>query len=346
MRLSRKEYYKGLSMAILLSSALIVSCQKDNETVSQEPEVIVIPEGFPDMPFPEDNQFTMTRWKLGKKLFYDPILSVDGTLSCASCHKANLAFADDVAFSPGVENRPGVRNAPSLANVGYHPYFLREGSVPTLEMQVLVPIQEENEFAHDMLKIVEALKQNSEYVKMAKEAYDREPDPFVVTRAIGTFERSLISGNSTYDKFYYQGNSSALSETQKRGMDLFFSSKTHCSDCHGGFNFTNYSFENNGLDTVYSDPGRMRLTGLPEDESIFKVPSLRNVEVTAPYMHNGQFNTLMEVVENYNSGGKDHPNKSGLIQPLNLSLQEKEDLVAFLKSLTDAEFIGNDLFTP
>lgn len=331
-------------MAILLSSALIVSCQKDNETVSQETEVIVIPEGFPDMPFPEDNQFTMTRWKLGKKLFYDPILSVDGTLSCASCHKANLAFADDVSFSPGVENRPGVRNAPSLANVGYHPYFLREGSVPTLEMQVLVPIQEENEFAHDMLKIVEALKQNSEYVKMAKEAYDREPDPFVVTRAIGTFERSLISGNSAYDKYYYQGNTSALTASQKRGMDLFFSSKTHCSDCHGGFNFTNYSFENNGLDTVYSDPGRMRLTGLPEDESIFKVPSLRNAEVTAPYMHNGQFNTLMEVVEHYNSGGKDHPNKSGLIQPLNLSPQEKEDLVAFLKSLTDLNFLTNPRF--
>lgn len=333
-------------MAILLSSALIVSCQKDNETVSQEPEVIVIPEGFPDMPFPEDNKFTMARWKLGKKLFYDPILSVDGTLSCASCHKANLAFADDVSFSPGVENRPGVRNAPSLANVGYHPYFLREGSVPTLEMQVLVPIQEENEFAHDMLKIVEALKQNSEYMKMAKEAYNREPDPFVVTRAIGIFERSLISGNSAYDKFYYQGNSSALSESQKRGMDLFFSLKTHCSDCHGGFNFTNYSFENNGLDTVYSDPGRMRLTGLPEDESIFKVPSLRNVEVTAPYMHDGQFETLMEVIEHYNLGGKDHPNKSGLIQPLNLSPQEKKDLVAFLKSLTDIGFLRNGNFSP
>lgn len=333
-----------LAMAVLLSLAFLFSCQKEQSLQPEENSIIEIPEGFPDMPFPEDNQFSKARWELGKKLFYEPLLSVDGSISCASCHKANLAFADDKAFSPGVENRSGVRNAPSLANIGYHPYFLREGSVPTLEMQVLVPVQEENEFDHDMLLIAELLGKREDYQNMAQEAYAREVDPFVITRALATFQRSLISGNSRYDQFYYQGKSSALSESQKRGMTLFYSKNTNCFKCHGGLNFTDYSFQNNGLDTVYADPGRMRFTGLPEDESRFKVPSLRNVELTGPYMHNGQYTTLMDVVEHYNSGGENHPNKSELVKPLGLSQQEKEDLVAFLKSLTDESFVSSSRF--
>lgn len=342
---SLKRTYKPiLKIVFILSLVLILSCEKSDNLKVEDPAILVIPEGFPDMPFPEDNQFTKSRWELGKKLFYDPVLSVDGTISCASCHKANLAFADDRAFSPGVQNRPGVRNAPSLANVGYHPYYLREGSVPTLEMQVAVPVQEENEFAHNMVRIAELLSSNWEYQMMANEAYDRSVDPFVITRAISTFERSLISGNSDFDKYFYQGNKSALSESEKRGMDVFFSDKAKCGTCHGGFNFTDYSFQNNGLDTIYADPGRMRLTGLPEDEGLFKVPSLRNVELTSPYMHNSKFKTLMEVVEHYNSGGKEYQNKSSRVRALNLTQQEKADLVAFLKSLTDDVFVSNSLF--
>ncbi len=153
------------AMALGLAVFFVVACKEEtpvNPPASEK--IFVIPEGFPEMTFPEENEFTKARWELGKKLFYDPILSVDNTISCASCHKAHLAFADDKAFSPGVENRPGVRNAPSLANVGYHPYFLREGSVPTLEMQVLVPVQESNEFAHDMLAIAKILKDDPEYI--------------------------------------------------------------------------------------------------------------------------------------------------------------------------------------
>ncbi|WP_417610105.1 cytochrome-c peroxidase [Owenweeksia hongkongensis] len=333
-----------LVAAVLLPSIFFLACKKEAIPQPQGRGIMVIPEGFPEMPFPEDNQFSRERWELGKKLFYDPILSVDNSISCASCHKANLAFADDRDFSPGVENRPGVRNAPSLANVGYHPYYLREGNVPTLEMHVAVPVQEENEFAHNMVLIAELLSADAEYQKMATEAYNREVDPFVITRALATFQRSLISGNSRYDKYHFQGDKTVLSESEKRGMQLFFSERAKCGSCHGGFNFTDYSFQNNGLDTVYSDPGRMRLTGLPEDESLFKVPSLRNVEVTAPYMHNGKLQTLMDVVEHYNSGGKNHPNKSDLVKSLGLSQQEKEDLVAFLKSLTDDDFITNELF--
>lgn len=329
-------------LTIVLSLSSTLACSKEMEEVGYEREqLLATPEGFPEMPFPEDNLFTKERWELGKRLFYDSVLSVDGTLSCASCHKPSLAFADDRAFSAGVKERPGVRNAPSLANVGYHPYYLREGSVPTLEMQVLVPIQEENEFAHDILHIVDSLKNDQTYIRMSMEAYDREPDPFVITRALATFERTLISGDSRFDKYYYQGSKSILTKEESRGKELFFSDRTSCSSCHGGFNFTDYSFKNNGLEAVYDDIGRMRFTGVPEDESLFKVPSLRNVELSAPYMHNGIFGNLLEVVDHYNAGGKPHPNKSKLLKPLNLSEQEKSDLVAFLKTLTDQSFISN-----
>ncbi len=335
---------------MLLAAAILMlgwSCQKETHPdESSEVKLLSIPEGFPEMPFPADNEFSEIRWKLGKKLFYDPILSIDGSLSCASCHKPQLAFADDKALSPGVMKRPGVRNAPSLANIGYHPYFLREGSVPTLEMQVLVPIQEENEFAHNIVDIAAQLQEDETYVRMSEEAYGRKPDPYVITRALATFQRSLISGHSAYDQFYYQGKTQALSESEKRGMELFFSTKTQCGNCHGGFNFTDYTFQNNGLDTVYDDIGRKRLTGKPEDESLFKVPSLRNVGLTAPYMHDGRFATLEEVIEHYNSGGAKHLNKSAIIKPLNLSQADKQDLLNFLNSLTDFEFSANPIFYP
>lgn len=330
-----------ISLLLLLSS-----CQKEESSTvpaaTVEERLLAIPEGFPEMEFPEGNELTKARWELGKRLFYDKILSIDKSISCGSCHKPALAFADDRPFSNGAFNRPGIRNAPSLANVGYHPYLLREGSVPTLEMQVLVPIQEHNEFNHNIVKIVEELKEDSVYVQMSFNAYEREVDGFVITRALSTFQRTMVSGNSAYDKYTYQGNQSALNSSEKRGMELFFSSRTNCSSCHGGFNFTNYSFENNGLDSIYADNGRFRLTNDSADEALFKVPSLRNVGFTAPYMHDGRFSTLEAVIEHYNHGGENHKHKSSLIQPLTLSQAEKDQLLAFLNSLTDYSFI-NDL---
>ena len=334
-------------LSAVIPGILIQGCRKDNDNI-QEPSgfEFKIPDGFPEMPFEEDNKFTQERWQLGKKLFYDPIMSRDGSISCASCHKPQLAFADDQAFSPGVQNRPGTRNAPSLANVGYHPYFLREGSVPTIEMQVLVPVQEHNEFDFSMPEIAERLSELDHYVNLSRRAYDRDPDPWVITRALGVFQRTLISGNSPYDQYYYQGDHLALTEAQKRGMNLFFSFKAKCFNCHSGFNLTNYSFENNGLDSVYKDPLRMRFTSDPSDHGKAKVPSLRNVALTAPYMHDGRFQTLMEVVEHYNSGGRNNPNKSFLIKKLALTEQEKQDLVAFLQALSDKDFVENPHFHP
>ncbi len=305
-----------------------------------EPELLLrVPDGFPDPIFPEGNELTEARWTLGKKLFFDPVLSRDSSISCASCHLPAFAFSDTTAFSPGVDGAPGKRNSPSLANVAYHPYLLREGGVPTLEMQILVPIQEHNEFDFNILLIAERLQRDSLYRAMSQGAYGREPDHFVITRAIACFERTLLSGGSAYDR-------DELPLSAERGRQLFFGEKTQCSECHGGFNFTHYAFENNGLYEEYADPGRFRLTSLEEDRALFKVPSLRNVALTAPYMHDGSIPTLGAVMAHYNSGGAAHPHKSPLIRPLGLSAQERADLVAFLESLTDEAFVNNPLFRP
>ncbi|MBK7763682.1 MAG: c-type cytochrome [Bacteroidetes bacterium] len=309
----------------------------------KEESKIDIPVGFPSIAFPDGNEYTKARWELGKRLFYDQIMSKQNTISCGSCHHAQNAFSDTVALSIGDNNLVGKSNAPTLTNIAYHPYFTRAGGVPTLEMHILVPIQEHDEFNTNILDIVEKLKQDQSYVAQIKDAYNREPDPYSITRAIANFERSFISGNSLYDQYAFQGKKT-LNEVELRGLQLFNSSKANCSQCHSGFNFSNYAFENNGLYPIYADSGRMRLTHLESDRARFKVPTLRNISVTAPYMHDGSFKTLEAVINHYNSGGYSHANKSSFIKPLGLSEQEKNDLVAFLKSLTDYQFINNKNF--
>jgi len=326
---------------------ILVACQKEKEMSSplNEEKILVIPEGFPEPIFPSGNEFTKARWELGKKLFYDPILSRDSSISCASCHLAEKAFSDVVDFSLGVDNVIGKRNTPTLANVAYHPYFTREGGVPTLEMQILVPIQEHDEFDFNVVLIVEKLQKDSTYQQMSRVAYDRgQMDAFVLTRALSTFERSLLSGNSRYDQYFFQNKNNALTDSEKNGMNLFFGEKTGCSNCHKDFNFTNYAFENNGLYEEYSDTGRFRLTGDESDLAKFKVPTLRNIELTSPYMHDGSMATLEEVVLHYESGGKNHPNKSDLLQPFTLTAKERNELILFLKTLTDDSFITNSIF--
>ena len=292
---------------------------------------------FEDINYPENNGYTKARWELGRKLFFDPVLSKDSTISCATCHNPQFAFSDNKPTTLGIVNRPGVRNVPTLTNVAYAPYFMQEGGVASLELQVIVPIQEHNEMASDFNEIIKKIRRDSTYVKMAEKAYDRVIDPFVITRAIANFERTIVSDNSDFDA-YLKGNKSVLSSAELQGMELFYSNRLNCTSCHSGILFTNYEFENNGLYEVYADSGRMRLTMNEEDRAKFKVPTLRNIELTAPYMHNGSLETLEEVVEHYDKGGKSHPNKSTLIKPLELTKGEKKSLILFLKSLTDNEF--------
>ncbi|MBK7964360.1 MAG: cytochrome-c peroxidase [Bacteroidetes bacterium] len=328
---------------VLILCFIVSGCEKDSSNDGVK-AVVIIPPGFPSMDFPPDNNFTMARWELGKQLFYEKKLSKNNTISCASCHKQEFAFSDNVALSLGDNNAIGNSNATSLANIGYHPYFTRAGGVPTLEMQILVPIQEHNEFNTNMLDVIDKLKLESHYVQQAQLAYGRDLDAFVITRAISTFERSLISGNSPYDKYLNDSNLHSLSPSELRGLQLFMSPQTNCSSCHSGFNFTNFQFENNGLYLNYADSGRMRLTNLPQDRAKFKVPSLRNVAFTAPYMHDGSFTSLQQVIDHYNSGGQPHVNKSILVQPLNLTTQEKTDLLHFLNTLSDDSFVRNNIF--
>ncbi len=336
---------KLIWLHFLVAILVTLSCTQDDvEPTHFSPQLMEVPNGFDEIEFPNDNAFSKSRWELGKRLFYDPMLSLDSTVSCASCHNSEFAFSDDVPFSIGVKNRIGTRNAPTLANVAYHPYFTREGGVPTLEMQILIPIQEHDEFDFNIVLLAERLKADSSYVQMSIDAYGRELDAFVITRSLACFERSLLSGYSRYDHYENYGDIDALTQNEINGMELFFSDKTNCSQCHGGFNFTNYAFENNGLYHQYEDPGRFRFTGNMEDLAKFKIPSLRNINLTAPYMHDGSIQSLAEVINHYNSGGKNHPNKSALIHPLNLTDNEKAELLAFLQSLTDETFVNNPIF--
>lgn len=331
----------------LMFLSVLTGCVKEDRVDEDSPYYVDLPKGFPTLPVPADNQLTVKRIELGKMLFFDKNLSVDSTVSCASCHFQQFAFSDDKALSTGVEGRTGFRNSPPLFNLAYHPYFFKDGGVPTIELQVLAPIQDVNEMAHDIPELIELIKDDQEYQKLAMIAYGRSFDPFVLTRAIAAFERTLISGNSPYDEYQFQNNSNALSASEIRGLELFSSERLACSNCHSGFNFTDYAFKNNGLYETYpSDSGRMRITLNPQDEGKFKTPSLRNVGITAPYMFDGSLQTLEAVVEHYNSGGSSHPIKDPLIKPLNLTQQEKNDLIAFLNALTDQTFITDPKFLP
>ena len=332
-----------ISLLIVVGVSLN-ACQKDPVHEFQEDidDVTSIPLGFPDIVFPNDNAFTIERWTLGKQLFFDKRLSKDSSISCASCHKPYLAFSDNVATTKGVFDLPGTRNAPTLTNVAYQPYYTREGGVSTLEMQVLIPIQEHNEFGFNIIDISKRLASDTMYQQMSMAAYQSSLDYSALVRAIATFERTIISGNSAYDQYEFQGKRTALSGFELAGMELFFSEKTNCSQCHGGYNFTNYAFENNGIYAEYNDIGRERLTKEAGDNGRFKVPTLRNIGMTSPYMHDGSFASLSEVVDHYNSGGFSHQNKSPLLQPLHLNTVEKQQLIAFLNTLTDHEFLNND----
>lgn len=302
-------------------------------------ELLKIPQGFPEPFIPADNSITKYRIELGKALFFDTILSRDSTISCASCHIPEFAFTDRKPKGVGIRGQVVSRNTPTLTNVVYQEAFLWDGLNPSLEAQVNIPIHETNEFDFSILLVAERMKKNPYYVALSKAAYNCEPDPSVITKAIATYERTLISGNSSYDQFTYQNDSTALNSSQKRGKNLFFE-ELYCAGCHNGFNFTNGSLTNNGLYQHYADSGRMRLFGHEKDRAIFKVPTLRNIALTYPYMHDGSINSIEEVINHYASGGKPHPNKSKIITPFDISQEQKIDLIAFLNSLTDSSFLS------
>lgn len=318
------------------------ACQED-EPVKKDIFTLELPPHFPPIDIPEGNEFTHERVALGKMLFFEKALSRDSSMSCATCHPQSRAFADDEAISLGIQSRMGFRNVPVLGNVAYHPYFFREGGSKTLEGQVLGPICNFDEMGFNARELANRLMLDSTYQRLAREAYERPIDLYVVTRAIAAYERTMITGDAPWDRFIL-GDSSAMNESAQRGWALFQSERLGCTNCHSGIDFSDYSFQNNGLYEDYEDQGRYRVTVDSSDIGKFKVFTLRNVALSGPYMHDGSLKTLEEVIEHYDSGGSDHPNKSPHIKPLGLNEQEKADLISFLRALTDHTFINNPAF--
>mgnify|MGYP001201552472 FL=1 len=297
---------------------------------------IAIPIGFPIPEIPEDNKLNKERIHLGKKLFFDKILSRDSSISCASCHRPEYAFTDGLKKAVGIKNRSVTRNTPTLTNIVYNENFLRDGVNPSLEAQVLVPIHEKNEFDFHILLVAERLKKKPEYLDLFEKAYGGIPTPKLITKAIASYERTLISGNSRYDQYVYQNKKYALSSSELKGLNLF--NELYCVSCHSGFNFSNGEIVSNGLYEKYEDIGKMRVSLKEIDNGCFKVPTLRNIALTAPYMHDGSLQSLEEVIDHYMKGGNDHRNKHSFIKPFILSKTDRNNLVSFLKSLTDSSF--------
>jgi len=327
---------------------LFASCKNGENfppPMDESPYLLEIPKGFPTLQVPEENKLTPSRVKLGRLLFYDPILSRDSTVSCGSCHRQKHAFADANRLAVGIEGRVGKRNVPSLVNSGFHPYFFFEGGSPSLEAQALGPIEHEDEHGFNAKLLVDRLRGNPFYEEWSHRAYGREMSLFVIVSSLASFERTLISAESPYD-LAMRGDSSLMSPAQWRGKELFFSSMTQCATCHSPPLFTDFSFQNIGLEEEYLDLGRYRVSLKEEDKGKFKVPSLRNVSLTPPYMHDGRFQHLSEVIDHFVEGGKGHKNQSTLIRPFELSDQEKQDLIAFLEALSDKSVLSEPAWAP
>lgn len=322
--MSSSFFYKAVSS--LFFASLVFSCGVKSDKEFE----LNLPENFIQPKIPRDNLLTQKKVELGELLFFDPILSDDSTVSCSSCHIPELAFTDGKKIPIGIKGNIGTRNSPTLINVAYYPYFFAEGKVFDLETQALAPGLHAEEMGTEMKKMIYRLRKNKFYNKKFKEVFGEDIDVKHFVFALASYERTLIAGNSKYDR-------NDLNIDEQKGKELFFSTRTNCSQCHQGNLLTDFSFQNIGLYEVYSDPGLARSNSLAIDSGKFKTPTLRNVEYTAPYMHDGSIASLEEVVEFYDAGGKDHPNKSEWVKPLQLTEEEKRCLVVFLKALTDED---------
>lgn len=289
---------------------------------------------------PDNNALTEERAQLGRRLFYDPILSRDRTVSCGSCHQQEFGFSDPRTVSVGVEEKQGDRNAPHLANLAWvRSGLFWDGRVETLEEQATQPIENPLEMDLAISDAVARLLDDASYVAAFEQAYDAPPTAQSLGAALASFVRTLVSAEAPYDR-YLAGDEAALSASARRGAALFLDGKTGCFHCHSQTTLTNDGFFNNGTYEDGGDVGRQALTGRTGDLGKFRVPSLRNVAVTAPYMHDGSLATLRDVIEHYARGGSGHPSTDVQVEPLELTEEDKEDLLAFLESLTDAEFLS------
>ena len=282
--------------------------------------------------------------ELGKLLFFDPILSSDRTISCASCHKPEYAFADTSAVSNGVGGAKGVRNTPSAMNLSLQRIFFWDGRASSLEEQALAPIENPVEMHLGIPEALQRLKEDQRYQKYFLNLFNSEPTRANLAEALSAFERTLETSESAFDEWKFTGDSLAVDNAVKRGFGVF-NNKGKCIQCHFGADFTTNEFRNIGLfnGKDLNDSGRAAVSGKVDEIGKFKVPALRNIAITAPYMHNGMFKTLKEVINFYNEPDKIIPNAinrdSLLAKPLGLTQQDKDDLEAFLFAVTDKRFL-------
>jgi cytochrome c peroxidase len=329
-----------------------------------------LPKGFPKPYVPADNPMTAAKVELGRYLFYDTRLSVNGTQSCASCHRQELAFTDGRAVGIGATGERHTRGAMSLVNVSYSGALTwNNPGIRSLEQQALVPMFAEHPVELGLAgdRFLTLLRAESRYAPLFARAFPGEPDAYTVgnvTRAIASFERSIISGRSPFDRYHYDRDEGAVSESAKRGEVLFFSQHISCFRCHSGFNFSDATvseksadrsveFHNTGLYDLtgvlsYTAPnvGAYEFTRESGDLGKFRTPTLRNVALTAPYMHDGSIATLEGVLDHYAAGGRAHdaPNKDHLIGGFTMTQGDRRDLVEYLKSLTDEQVIHDPRF--
>ncbi len=371
----------NLAIAFLLSIALSVGL---NKAMAMDNTAMVVeyswnlPQWTPKPVVPPDNPMTADKVELGRHLFYEPRLSVTGEYSCASCHKQSLAFTDGKSVAIGSTDERHSRNSMSLANIAYNPVLTWANPLMTsLENQALIPLFGEHPVEMGMVgkeqEIIDWMKLDPQYSQMFAEAFPEEKPVSVknITKALASFQRSLVSFKSPYDRYRYQGEANALTPAAKRGERLFNSERTECFHCHGGINFsdsikhenspfTEIAFHNTGLYNIdgqgsYPIPntGINEITQEVEDMGRFKVPTLRNIALTAPYMHDGSVATLRDAIAHYQVGGRtisegelagdgsQNPYKSGFIKGFEITESEIDDLIAFLNSLTDKDFVTN-----
>lgn len=293
----------------------------------------------------KNNPLTEKKIQLGRKLFYDPILSRDSTISCASCHLQATGFTHiDHELSHGIDGKVGTRNSMTLQNLAWSNSFMWDGGINHIEMQALAPITSEVEMDEKIENIVLKLNKDDTYKKLFNEAFgSKEITGQLTLKSIAQFLVELKTFNSKYDKVLK--GELKFSEMESKGYEIF---KNKCSSCHKEPLFTSNQFKNNGLeiDVTLNDYGRMKITQNPKDSLLFKVPTLRNIEFSFPYMHDGRFSSLIEVINHYNDGIKKSKTLSKeLKKPLNLSDKERTELVSFLKTLTDKEFLFNKKFS-
>ncbi len=292
------------------------------------------------------SQKIKTKAALGKKLFSEKLLSKDSSVSCASCHKPEFAFADTVAFSTGINGKLTSRNTPSVLNMKNRPYFFWDGRAASLEEQALIPIANPDEMGLAIKEAVERLNASPEYRRLFKKVFGQLPNAQNLAAAFAAFERTLETDESRFDD--WANGKGELTQQEERGRQLFISNRAKCFDCHSMEDFTDDQFKNIGLynGTTQKDEGRFFITGEQKDLGRFKTPGLRNVAVTGPYMHDGRFKTLEQVVQYYNNPYmfvEDPLNMDTLLlRPLQLSNQDNADLVAFLKTLTDKRFVKKE----